>query len=609
MKKTAGVFAMIAVMFIASISVSAQMKVSIDGRELAFNQEPKMINDRVMVPVRKILEEIGAEVTYDKETSTATAIKDAHYAQFTSGSDYLLLGVCADGKNDGELSYSTSVKLDSVPVILNNTMYVPLRAVSDAFYYDVEWDAKEQTAKITTPKEADGWIYYSCWNDKGHMYKIDTNGQNRQMITDGDCYMESISFATNAFEYSDGYIYYSLREPENPQTEGVLYRIKPDGTGKEQITDKPTIFLTASTDSEKDEVYILESADGTKDKYLSLIDNSVYLKRVDLKTKETKLILDEPVQDVDIYENYIYFRYADKGIESFSFYRMDTNGENIIKVTGDIPVRYLHVYDDRLYFSDALNYNKDYTAALDGSDLQEEGKDDSYDAIKEKYNLKEFTRLQNDDSDEEETELAVIGTKEDGYTYFIKENGGEVFELKLPEDVRPYDVTATDDRLFYDVRKGKYETGKLYVDSIDEIMGMKYISVGAEKVDGKYEITGGNFGMKYIPSEEDGIYCIDFSGDTSKKILDGYYLGKIKDNKLFVSKLEDYYDYNAIMYTADLDGSNIQEYKAVSEYEAETDRPSKSADTGLKLNENAMYGIIVKNDGTVESYYNRVQPY
>lgn len=588
MKKTVGLVVMALMMLAESYSVSAQMKVSLDGRELAFDKEPKMINYRVMVPVRKILEELGAEVTYDKETSTATAIKDAHYAQFTNGSDYLLLGVCADGKNDGELSYSTSSKLDSAPVILNDTMYVPLRAVSEAFYYDVEWDEKTQTAKITTPKEADGWIYYSCWNDKGHMYKIDTNGQNRQMITDGDCYMEN-----GRFEYNDGYIYYALRDGEDSKKDGKVYRVKTDGTDKKQISDKPIDFIyDYSTEKNNDALYFLEKSDNKKNNYY--YNYSGYLKKLDLKTAEITDVYDEEIENVLRYKDYIYFCYNKEKMDEYTYYRMDANGENVIKVTGDIPAEYFSIEweNDRIRFSNALT-DTSYTAALDGSDLQETGNDDSYDAIREKYNLEYFTTIPNNDRNSEQTELAVIGTKEDGYTYFIKENGDESFELKLPEGVQPYDVTVADDRLFYDVRKGKYEQGKLYVDSIDEIMGMKYISVGAEKVDGKYEITNSEYMIKYTPSEEDGIYCIKFDDGISRKIIDGYYIynGRIEDNKLLIKK-------DDIIYTADLDGSNIQEY--------DTNRLKSEEDKEIDLNENAMYGIIVKNDGTVESYYNRI---
>ena len=591
MKKTAALVAAVAVMFIASYSVAAQMKVSLDGRELAFDKEPKMINNRVMVPVRKILEELGASVTYDIETSTATAVKDAHYAQFRNGSDYLLLGVCADGKNDGELSYSTSAKLDSNPVILNDTMYVPLRAVSEAFYYDVDWDAKTQTAKITTPGEADGWIYYSCWNDKGHMYKIDTNGQNRQMITDGDCYMEDGHFC-----YNDGYIYYALRDSENSKNDGKVYRIKTDGTGKEKISDKPIRFISDySPEKNNDALYFFEKPDNKDNEYYWGYKG--YLKRFDLKTTEITSVYDEEIQFAQRYKDYIYFRYAKEEKDRYVCYRMDTNGENIIKVTGDIPADYLSFDEenDRLRFSDALTYTN-YTAALDGSDLQKKEKDanEDYDAIKEKYNFEAFTTIDNDGSNSEQTDLVIIGTKDDGYTYFIKDDGKEVFELKLPEGVHPYNVVVADDRLFYDVQKGKSEPEKWYVDSIDEIMGIGYISVGTEKVDGKYEISERR--LKYVPSEEDGIYCIKFDDGVSRKILDQYRFvsGRIiEDNKLLIANTDNIY------YTAELDGSNIKEYGT----------RIYNNDAGLNLKENAMYGIIVKNDGTVERYSNSIRPY
>ena len=38
-------------------------------------------------------------------------------------------------------------------------------------------------------RTADGWIYYSDWNDNGHMYKIDSNGENKKLLVGSfDCY-------------------------------------------------------------------------------------------------------------------------------------------------------------------------------------------------------------------------------------------------------------------------------------------------------------------------------------------------------------------------------------------------------------------------------------
>ena len=55
-------------------------------------------------------------------------------------------------------------------------------------------------------RAADGWIYYANWNDNGHLYKIDSNGENEQLLVgDSDC--------TNT-RYLDGIIYYNVNDDD-----------------------------------------------------------------------------------------------------------------------------------------------------------------------------------------------------------------------------------------------------------------------------------------------------------------------------------------------------------------------------------------------------------
>lgn len=47
---------------------------------------------------------------------------------------------------------------------------------------------------------------------------------------DKDCYN---------LTYCDGYIYYSIREPDNPEKEGCLYGIKTGGTDEKKLSEEP----------------------------------------------------------------------------------------------------------------------------------------------------------------------------------------------------------------------------------------------------------------------------------------------------------------------------------------------------------------------------------
>lgn len=565
------------------------ISVTIDGKAIAFDEQPRIINDSVMVPMRKIFDTLGAEISWDDETKTVTAIKDAQYVKFTNENDAMEIGVCKGGVNSGELSWFTNNTLDSAPMIINGTMFVPARAVSEAFYYDVDWNADDKCVEITTPTDADGWIYYSSWSDEGHMYKIDTNGQNRQMLSDNDCYMDYAQFL-----YYDGYIYYSIRVPEDTEQEGCLYRIKTDGTGEEKLTDKPVRILYNAKDmsnyytADKNGNFCMLM--GEKENGYFSYHSDVYLYKLDTKTGEPERLIEEPVNysSVSVYGDYIYFKYDDDTLDrAYSYYRMDKDGTNIIKVTGDIAADYLRfdVENDRIRFSSyAGSSSKAYTAGLDGSDLQiwENEYDSRRDA--EKYGLTYVTDI---------GDGFVIGAKAEDYEscYVVDEDGNELFIIRPPEDSYINTVECSGDKIFYEISTGySYEQEKLYVSSLDEIMGMEYISVGSEMVDGKYEIMTRNWIYNKAEVQRE-IHSVNYDGSDDRVIITGYSLSGADENEL---RLYSYGsdEQDAGIYHADLDGGNIRKY------ESEYDSPDV-----VKLNEEATFGIVVKNDGTVESYY------
>lgn len=274
-----------ALMATAPQALAGDISVTVDGRHVQFDEPPRIINDRVMVPMRKIFSELGADIEWDRETNTATAVKDAQYAQFTADSGYMLYGVCRNGLNNDEFEYAGCNELDSAPVIEDDTMFIPVRAVSEAFYYTVEWHPDWNVVEIMTPPLGDGWIYYSSWTDGGHMYRIDTNGRNRQLLSYNDCYLSW------GFQYLNGYIYYSIRGND----EGCLYRIRTDGMKEERLTDEPVRVPTAYNANQSDNMlYFVEGVSSADN-----INATGILKAVDGKTDEIVTISDKSVSMAD----------------------------------------------------------------------------------------------------------------------------------------------------------------------------------------------------------------------------------------------------------------------------------------------------------------------
>lgn len=115
------------------------VSVMLSGNELEFDQPPRIQNDRTLVPLRKIFEELGAEVLWDDATKTVTAEKDSVKITLSIGEKTMY--------KNGE-----AVLLDAAAVIVNSRTLVPLRAVSEAFGCKVDWDGENRIVWITEQK-------------------------------------------------------------------------------------------------------------------------------------------------------------------------------------------------------------------------------------------------------------------------------------------------------------------------------------------------------------------------------------------------------------------------------------------------------------------------
>jgi len=126
-----------------SISLTASadsgITVKLNGKALAFDVQPQIINGRTMVPMRTIFEELGATVEWDQETQTVTSARDDVTVKLTIGIPNI------------RINQQNPIELDTAPCIIDGRTLVPVRAISEAFHMNVEWDGSTQTVLITLP--------------------------------------------------------------------------------------------------------------------------------------------------------------------------------------------------------------------------------------------------------------------------------------------------------------------------------------------------------------------------------------------------------------------------------------------------------------------------
>lgn len=76
-------------MLVQLTAYAKDIRVFLNNREIEFDQPPVLYNDTTMVPIRAIFEAIGMTVQWDGENQRATAFNDDYNITFIMGRDYI----------------------------------------------------------------------------------------------------------------------------------------------------------------------------------------------------------------------------------------------------------------------------------------------------------------------------------------------------------------------------------------------------------------------------------------------------------------------------------------------------------------------------------------
>ena len=135
------ILALTAVMSGCTTLAEEKIKVTLDGQAMDFDVAPIIQNDRVLVPMRAIFEELHCSVDYTDidGKQIITAKNDGNTIGFKIGSNEMTV--------NGE-----KVSLDTAPIITDDRTLVPLRAVSEALDCSVDRNGDTKTVTIAPHK-------------------------------------------------------------------------------------------------------------------------------------------------------------------------------------------------------------------------------------------------------------------------------------------------------------------------------------------------------------------------------------------------------------------------------------------------------------------------
>ena len=130
-------------MFSCNALAEENIFVILNGKQIEFDVPPQTVNDRTMVPMRKIFEELGAKVEWIEDTQMILASKDSKFVLMQIGKPAMII-------KDFKIGSEERIELDSEPFITDGRTLVPVRAVSEAFNMQVDWDGAKKEVLINS---------------------------------------------------------------------------------------------------------------------------------------------------------------------------------------------------------------------------------------------------------------------------------------------------------------------------------------------------------------------------------------------------------------------------------------------------------------------------
>ncbi|QAT42164.1 stalk domain-containing protein [Aminipila luticellarii] len=202
----------------AAAEKDAPIKVDVNGQFVAFQPETGYPyvdeNRRTLVPLRAAMEAYGCDVTWDAASSTAVLEKDGIRVEVPMGQHYIK-------REEFEIFTDTKASLS------NGRVYLPIRAVAEAFGAEVQWNQATKTVMVTSPESQSNQISVH-FMDVGHGDSIFIDDGTYEVLIDGGLTTSGALISEYIRPYVDGSIDLLIATHAHQDHVGGLPRIFED---------------------------------------------------------------------------------------------------------------------------------------------------------------------------------------------------------------------------------------------------------------------------------------------------------------------------------------------------------------------------------------------
>lgn len=121
----------------ATVSSSGAIIININGRTVESDPAPVLEKGSVLVPLRGVLENLGASVQYVPDDRRINIMQSGKKVTLRLG-------------QDSAISDLQAIKLTAAPVEIGGRAFVPMRSLAEIFGYHVEWQPPTRTVVISS---------------------------------------------------------------------------------------------------------------------------------------------------------------------------------------------------------------------------------------------------------------------------------------------------------------------------------------------------------------------------------------------------------------------------------------------------------------------------
>lgn len=135
MKKLMALIIALGMVFSAMTAFAADIKVVVNGEEMAFDREPMVENGVVFIPYRFVAEKLGAKISWHHETKTVFGEYEGKIITAQIGNNFVFV-------NDGMFT------VENAPIINTDRTMVPLDVFVNGYGADASWDSEASVVTI-----------------------------------------------------------------------------------------------------------------------------------------------------------------------------------------------------------------------------------------------------------------------------------------------------------------------------------------------------------------------------------------------------------------------------------------------------------------------------